>query len=182
MLSSRLPRGFATYTWFELQRSQYESYASTRQLLLFIMTLVVLVAAVNVASAVSMLAVERRRDTAILKGFGAAPGDTIGIFLTGAFLTGMVGSIVGLTAGVLTAVNVNSIIRGIESVLGFFLRGAGGVKLLDPAYYLETIPVVVDWPGLALIGAGTTVCSVLAAWAPARRAGGMKPLEILRRF
>jgi lipoprotein-releasing system permease protein len=180
-LGEILPSGFSTYTWYELQRSQYASYESTRQLLLFIMALVVLVAAVNVASATSMLAVERRRDVAILKGFGAAPRDTTRVFLFGALLTGALGSVLGLAAGLLAAVNVNALIGAAEAVLGFFSRG-GAVRLLDPSYYLETIPVSVDWTALAAIGAGTTVCSLLAAWAPARRAGGTRPLEILRKY
>ena len=181
-LAEALPRGFSAYTWYELQRSQYESYASTRQLLLFIMTLVVLVAAVNVASATSMLAVERRRDVAILKSFGAAPGDTTRVFLFGALLTGMLGSVVGLAAGLAVAVNVNRIIEGAERVLGFLSREGTAVRLLDPEYYLQIIPVSVDWTAMLVIGAGTTLCSVLAAWAPARRAGSTKPLEILRKY
>ncbi len=190
-LTAVLPRGYAVYTWYELQESQYRSYESTRQLLLFIMALVVAVAAVNVSSATSMLAVERRRDTAILKGFGAAPADTTRVFLFGSLLTGAIGSIIGLSAGLLIAVNVNALIGGIEQALGLAARAAaflGGTvagappKLLDPAYYLETIPVAVDWKAIAAIGVGTTLCSVLAAWAPARRAGRARPLDILRKF
>lgn len=180
-LGEALPRGFSTYTWYELQRSQYESYESTRQLLLFIMGLVVLVAAVNVASATSMLAVERRRDVAILKGFGAAPGDTTRVFLFGALLTGVAGAVLGISAGLILSLNVNALIGAAEIVLGFFSRG-DAVRLLDPEYYLETIPVAVDWTAIFVIGAGTTACSVLAAWAPARRAGGTRPLEILRKY
>lgn len=190
-LTEVLPRGFSAHTWYELQRSQYRSYESTRQLLLFIMALVVAVAAVNVASATSMLAVERRRDTAILKGFGASPRDTTRVFLLGSLLTGLSGSIIGLSAGLLVACNVNAIIRAAEAGLGVLARFravfSGGLtaaapRLLDPAYYLETIPIVVDWRAIAAIGAGTTLCSVLAAWAPARRAGGTRPIEILRKY
>lgn len=190
-LDEALPRGFASYTWYELQRSQYQSYASTRQLLLFIMALVVVVAAVNVASATSMLAVERRRDIAILKGCGADPRGTTRIFLLGSLLTGLAGSFLGLAGGLAVAVNVNALIHGAERVLGFASRiGAlfsgtaqgAAPRLLDPAYYLETIPVTVDWKALFFIALGTIACSVLAAWAPARRAGKARPLDILRKF
>ncbi|MDR2370289.1 MAG: ABC transporter permease, partial [Treponema sp.] len=61
---SVLGPGFSVYTWKELQRSQYSSYEQTRQLLLFIMALIVMVAAVNVSSATSMLVIERQRDIA----------------------------------------------------------------------------------------------------------------------
>ncbi|MCL2130002.1 MAG: ABC transporter permease, partial [Treponema sp.] len=67
LLYQVLGSGFGVYTWRTLQHSQYSSYESTRQLLLFIMALIVLVAAVNVSSATSMLAIERQRDIAVLK-------------------------------------------------------------------------------------------------------------------
>jgi len=70
-LYQRLGQGYGIYTWKSLQRSQYNSYESTRQILLFIMALIVLVAAVNVSSATSMLAIERQRDIAVLKAGGA---------------------------------------------------------------------------------------------------------------
>lgn len=186
-----LPVGFDVYTWYELQRSQYQSYESTRQLLLFIMALIVIVAAVNVASATTMLAVERRRDLAILKSFGASPRDGERVFLLGALFTGLLGSAVGIAAGLAVAVNVNGLIGGAESILGFFARAAsffsGGGKienprLLDPGYYLETIPIVVDWTAISVIAVGSTVCSAFAAWIPARRAGKIAPLEILRKY
>jgi len=186
-----LPKGYFIASWYDLQRSQYQSYQSTRQLLLFIMAIIVIVAAVNVSSATSMLAVERRRDIAILKSFGADPGGSTRVFLLGALLTGLTGSILGLTAGVVVAVNINGLIHFLESALtlvanlGILLGGnavPAPAKLLDPAYYLQVIPITIDWGALAVIGLGTTLCSVLTAWAPARRAGKMMPLEILRKY
>lgn len=191
LIEHNLPKGYFLTGWYDLQRSQYQSYQSTRQLLLFIMAIIVIVAAVNVSSATSMLAVERRRDIAILKSFGADPGGSTRVFLFGALLTGLSGSILGLSAGVLVAVNINTIIHLLESALTLvsnFSTMMGGnsvpiqAKLLDPAYYLQVIPITIDWGALALIGAGTTLCSVLTAWAPARRAGKMMPLEILRKY
>ena len=190
-IEQTLPKGYFLTGWYDLQRSQYRSYQSTRQLLLFIMAIIVIVAAVNVSSATSMLAVERRRDIAILKSFGADPGGSTRVFLFGALLTGLTGSILGLSAGVLVAVNINALIHFLESALtlvsnfGIMVGGnpvPAPAKLLDPAYYLQVIPISIDWGALALIGVGTTLCSILTAWAPARRAGKMMPLEILRKY
>ncbi|MDR1100108.1 MAG: ABC transporter permease, partial [Treponema sp.] len=87
--------GYGVYTWKDLQRSQYSSYESTRQLLLFIMALIVIVAAVNVSSATSMLVIERQRDIAVLKAAGAGTKGISGIFLWGSFLTGLTGAVAG---------------------------------------------------------------------------------------
>jgi lipoprotein-releasing system permease protein len=183
-LSLRLGPSFGVYTWKMLQRAQYSSYESTRQLLLFIMALVVVVAAVNVSSATSMLVIERQRDIAIFKAGGAEPAMTSRIFLWGSFLTGLLGAIGGIAAGLLVGVNINALISVLETLIGFFSglfrpsgEGAGG-----SGYYLETIPVIIDWTAVFLIGLFTIFCSVLASWLPARRAGKLKPIEILRKY
>ncbi|GAB1481204.1 hypothetical protein MASR2M78_00190 [Treponema sp.] len=113
----KLGIGYAVYTWKELQHAQFSSYASTRQLLLFIMALVVIVAAINVSSATSMLVVERRRDIAILKSFGVNAQKTSSIFVFGALLSGLVGSLLGLTIGLLLC-NTNGL--SVQALEGFF--------------------------------------------------------------
>jgi lipoprotein-releasing system permease protein len=175
--------GFGVYTWKTLQRSQYSSYEATRQLLLLIMALIVLIAAVNVSSATSMLVIERQKDIAVLKASGAKPSLTSGIFLWGAFLTGLAGSVAGIAAGLALGCNVNGLIRMLEKVLSFFsgLFHAGPVTILDSGYYLETIPIIVNGKAVLLIGFFTILSSVLASWLPARRAGKIKPIEILRK-
>ncbi len=114
------------YTWKELQRSQYSSYESTRQILIFIMALIVMVAAVNVSSATSMLALERQRDIAVLKAFGTSPKSTSGIFLSASLLTGIFGSIFGISLGLIIGCFINEIIRGLEWFLGTVSAVFGG--------------------------------------------------------
>jgi lipoprotein-releasing system permease protein len=183
-LYSVLGSGYGVYTWKSLQRSQYSSYESTRQLLLFIMALIVLVAAVNVSSATSMLVIERQRDIAVLKASGAMPRLTSGVFLCGAFLTGLTGSVFGIAAGLAVGCSVNVLIKTLETVFSFFtgLFHAGPVTILDSSYYLETIPIIVNGKEVSLIGLFTILSSVLSSWIPARRAGKLKPIEILRKY
>jgi lipoprotein-releasing system permease protein len=184
VIGRKLGQGFMVRTWGELQYAQYSSYASTRQLLLFIMALIVMVAAVNVSSATSMLVIERQRDIAVLKAAGASPRGTGRIFLMGSFLTGICGAVLGISLGLLLGVNINTIIHGLERVLSFFsgLFRGGEVKILDPGFYLENIPIVVDWTAVFLIGLFTVICSVIASWIPAHRAGKLKPLDLFRKY
>jgi len=179
----RLGSSYSIYTWKELLRSQYSSYESTRQLLLFIMALIVIVAAVNVSSATSMLVLERQRDIAVLKVSGASVRGVTGVFLWGSFLTGFAGGIIGITLGLLIGVNINFLIRSLEKFLSFFsgLFNGEEVKILDPGFYLETIPIIVDWNTVFLIFLFAILCSVLASWIPARKAGKLKPMELLRK-
>jgi lipoprotein-releasing system permease protein len=183
-LQAALRFRFGVYTWQELQSSQYDSYASTRQLLLFIMTLIVMVAAVNVASATSMLTIERRRDIAILKAGGACPREVSAVFVLAGLITGVTGALCGTSAGLLIGVFINQIIHGLERFFSFFSRlfAGGDITILDPGFYLETIPIVINGNTVCAIAALTVVCSALAAYLPAVRAGKQKPETLLRKL
>ena len=181
-LIHRVGPGYGVYTWKELQQSLYRSFESTRQLLLFIMAILVVVAAVNVSSATSMLVIERQRDIAVLKTGGGGPAAISTIFLWGALLTGLAGSVLGISLGLLIGNYINFIIRALEQFLTVLSSPWGSeVKLLDPDYYLQTIPIIIDWQMILLIAFFTLLCSCLASAIPARQAGKLKPLEILRR-
>jgi len=182
-MNMRLTTNYGIYTWKDLLRSQYSSYQTTRQLLLFIMALIVIVAAVNVSSATSMLVIERQRDIAILKISGASVRGVTEIFLWGSFLTGFIGGVIGITSGLLIGSNINFLIRSLEKILSFISGIFHGdeVKILDPGFYLETIPIIIDWNAVMVIWLFTVLCSVLASWIPARRAGKIKPMELLRK-
>jgi lipoprotein-releasing system permease protein len=179
----KLGSGYSVFSWKDLLRSQYSSYESTRQLLLFIMALIVIVAAVNVSSATSMLVLERQRDIAVLKVSGAGINGVTKIFLFGGFLTGLFGSIIGITLGLIIGININIIIRSLEKFLSFFtgLFNGSEVKILDPGFYLETIPIIIDWKAVFLIWLFAIFCSVLSSVLPAIRAGMLKPMELLRK-
>ena len=175
--------GHSIQTWKDMMNSQYQSYEFTRQLLLLIMALIVIVAAVNVSSATSMLVLERNRDIAVLKVSGASVSGVASVFLWGGFLTGLAGSAIGIALGLLIGSNINIIIRSLEKFLSFFsgLFNGEEVKILDPGFYLETIPVIIDWTMVVMIWIFALLCSVLASWIPARHAGKLKPMDLLRK-
>jgi lipoprotein-releasing system permease protein len=182
-MNFKMATSYSIYTWKDILRSQYSSYQTTRQLLLFIMALIVIVAAVNVSSATSMLVIERQRDIAILKISGASIRGITEIFLWGSFLTGFIGGFIGVTVGLLIGSNINFLIRSLEKILSFIssLFHGDEVKILDPGFYLEIIPIIIDWGAVMLIWLFAILCSVLASWFPARRAGKIKPMELLRK-
>jgi len=186
------PEGFSVFTWADLNRSQFTSFRTTKAILLFIMFLIVLVACANVSSALVMLVLERRREIAILKSAGAPPGGITFSFLLAGFLTGLGGALVGVPTGIFLAVLVNerfAILERAVNVGNLFVArligppGAaiGHVYLLDPAYYLERIPVTIDFGEIFFITSGTLVLSVCAALFPAIRAGRERPIDTLRK-
>ena len=179
------------YTWHDFNQSQYENFASTKLMLLFVMFLIVLVASVNISSALVMLVMEKRKDIAILKSLGASNvGIGLSFVLTGG-AAGLLGTIIGIPLGLLCAVNINSIITLFENIINifnkliYFIADKGEyipISLLDPAYYLETIPVVISGKEIGIIIVGTILLSILVSIIPAKKAGKEKPLDIIRKI
>ncbi len=191
-----LPEGFRAYTWKEMNRSQFHSFTTTRTLLLFIMFMILFVAAINISSALVMMVMERRKEIAILKSVGADPSCVSSAFLLAGFFTGIGGILIGMPIGILCAVHINGLFAAIEhgiNALMFFayemtspLRFGNAlpfkeIRLLDPAYYLESIPVTLRFGELFRIAAGALLLSVLVSVLPAARAGREKPLDTLRK-
>ena len=178
------------YKWNELNSAQFENFSSTQMMLTFIMILILLVASVNISSALIMLVMERKKEIAILKSLGATSSSVSLSFLITGFVTGFLGIITGLPAGLFCAVNFNSIIKLIEKLLFFFKKIAFAlqgksflyleeINLLDPAYYLQNINVSLPLDKLILISGGTLALSLIASVIPAIKAGKEKPIETL---
>ncbi len=177
-------------TWGEVERNLFKSFATTRALLLLVMALAVAVAAVNVGSALVMLVLERRRDLAILKSAGASPGQLGLVFLLAGLATGGLGSLIGIGVGAILAWRINDLIAAMEAVGTLAARAAAllagrplpeAVRLLDPAYYLERIPVRIAPGDLAMVLGASLLLCFLASVLPARRASRLPPLEIFRK-
>ena len=206
LVEEELPPECRLRLWSQLNTAQYENFTSTRIMLIFVMFLIVLVASVNISSALVMLAMERRREIAILKSVGATSEGIIAAFLLTGFCAGGAGVVLGMPLGILCAVNVNQILSGIEKLLNIFVHFWYNlsnmffdfleiflsrdfarsefvpVQLLDPAFYLEEIPVILPWIGIFAIAAGTLVLSVIVSALPSIKAGKEKPLDTLRKF
>lgn len=178
------------YTWSEMNASEFENFSSTRVMLVFIMILIVLVASVNISSAIVMLVMERRKEIAILKSCGATnSGITFSFLLTG-LACGLGGVICGLPAGLLLSVNANGLVNLAEKIVNFFskiinvMKGIpvseiSHINLMDPAYYLSEIPVSIPFAEVFGIVLATLVLSLLVSFIPSYKAGKEKPIVLL---
>ncbi len=187
-----VPKGTRVYRWNELNSAEYENFASTQTMLLFIMMLIVLVASVNISSALIMLVMERRKEIAILKSLGASPtGIALSFLLTG-MVTGLFGVLIGIPCGLLCSVNFSSIMNLIEKIVNiayefFYVLVHGSqdtltIRLLDPAFYLQNVPLSIPLPQLIVVASGTLILSLLVSAIPAIKAGSEKPIETLRKI
>ena len=170
------------YRWDQIHTAEFENFSSTKVMLVFVMMLIVLVATVNISSAIVMLVMERQKEIAILKSIGATPCGITLSFLTAALACGAGGLVLGLPIGIILTVFSNQLVTGLEKLINFFtaMTGAGQLHLMDPAYYLAEIPVEIPANQIILIAVAVLLLSVIVSYIPARKAGREKPLDILR--
>ncbi|MDR3201049.1 MAG: ABC transporter permease [Spirochaetales bacterium] len=187
-----LPPTFRIFTWNELEYAQYVSFATTRYLLIFIMALIICVAAVNIFSSLVMIQIEKREEIAILKSLGMSGAEISGVFILLGLIVGCVGTFLGVAAGLAVSVSINEIIAGVEifinGVWGFFRGllflpegGAERIRIFNPDFYLEHIPITVNLRELAFAAGFSLLVALLAAYIPSRGAGKIRPLEVLRK-
>lgn len=192
-IRDELPGEWSVSTWFEMERSQYLSFLATRNLLVFVMVLIVCVAAVNIASTLSTMSIEKREELAILKSTGSSSRLVRIAFLSAGFVIGVTGAVLGLAVGLALAVNVNELLRFFEVAVDYAIRArdallvplgaqpAGAVDIISTEFYLERIPIRVDVPGLLAAAVLVVIVATLASVLPARRAARTRPLEVLRK-
>ena len=180
------------YRWDQVHAAEFENFSSTKVMLVFVMILIVLVASINISSAIIMLVMERKKEIAILKSIGATPsGITFAFIITG-MTCGLGGLALGLPVGLLAAVNANELVKIIEKAVnaiarvGYLLQRVPAdeikaIKLMDPAYYLQTIPVQLPFSQLLIISLSTVLLALLVSVIPSVKAGKEKPLDILRK-
>ncbi|MDC7219358.1 MAG: ABC transporter permease [Spirochaetales bacterium] len=178
------------YTWEALNRSELNSYQTTRSMLVVIMAMLVLVAVINVSSSLIMLIVENRQSIGVLKCLGASPAGIQRVYrLTGLFV-GIGGALLGCGAGLLISRYINTILAIVNGLgrlvqrLAAPLTGGGAEEfsLLNKAYYLQVIPVNLQWDWVITVGIGAALLSWVTSTVPAARAGRIRPLDIIRKF
>lgn len=182
-------------TWYELQINQYRAFQTTKTILVFIMLLIILVAAVNVYSSMLMLVMEKTNEIAILKSMGSSPLLVSSSFLIIGFYTGVLGCLIGITAGLTIAVNINELIKGVEYVFNlcinlfknfispfYQMKSSGPFLIFNPEFYLEEIPVRISFLEIFSVAFITIFMASLFAYLPSVEAGRIKPLEVIRRY
>ncbi|MEZ5853554.1 MAG: lipoprotein-releasing ABC transporter permease subunit [Hyphomicrobiaceae bacterium] len=144
-----------------------------RNVMFIILSLIVLVAALNIISGIMMLVKEKARDIAILRTMGATKGAIMRVFLITGASIGIVGTIAGLILGLIFCSNIEAIRQVLQSALG--------TKLMDPqVYYLTRLPALPDFWETTWIVVMAMVLSVLATLYPSWRASRLDPVEALR--
>ena len=173
LLDAAVQRPMIMTDWRQRNKSFFDALKVERTVMFFILTLIVLVAALNIISGLTMLVKDKGRDIAILRTMGATRGAIQRVFLITGAAIGISGTLAGFLLGLLVAHNLEPIRVGLNHLLG--------MNIFDPNFYLlSELPSVVEFSDvMAVVGLSLTL-SVLATIFPSRRAARLDPVEALR--
>jgi lipoprotein-releasing system permease protein len=165
--------GLLLQTWRDRNQAFFNALNVERNVVTLVVSLVVLVAALNIISGLFMLVKDKGSNIAILRTMGASAGAIMRVFfMTGAAI-GVVGTFAGLVIGLLICANAEHIRAFIQWISG-----------VDPfnaeLYYLAQLPAKVDFGQTATIVVASLLLSFLATIYPAWKAAKLDPVEALR--
>lgn len=164
-LATQLGGAYEVKTWMELNQTLFDALKLEKLTMFVILTLIVLVAAVNIVSTLIMMVIEKTRDIGILKSIGASSRSVRSIFVWQGVVIGSVGTALGL-AGAWTLI--------------WLLDTYQFVRLPSTIYYLDHLPVRIEWTDWSVTVCAAVLISLLATVYPARQAAGLSPVEALR--
>ncbi|MEQ8403248.1 MAG: lipoprotein-releasing ABC transporter permease subunit [Roseitalea porphyridii] len=159
--------------WRQRNSAFFSALVIERNAMFLILSIVVLVASLNIISSLIMLVKEKGRGIAILRTMGASQSAILRIFIMAGTGVGVVGTGVGVLLGVIVCWNIQSIQR--------FMNWASGAEVWDPTIrFLTEIPARMDAGETFAVIILSLTLSFLAAIIPARRAARLDPVEALR--
>jgi lipoprotein-releasing system permease protein len=168
-----LKGNYWTRTWMEMNRNLFSALKLEKVAMFIILTLIILVAALNIISTLIMVVMEKNRDIAILKSLGATSGGIMRIFMIEGLVIGFTGTLLGALAGVGIAMNLEGIVSIVERTFNF--------KVLPPSvYYIDKLPSEVEPVTVLIIVAMSVSISFLATLYPSYQASKLNPVEGLR--
>jgi lipoprotein-releasing system permease protein len=159
--------------WRQRNATFFNALEVERNVMFLILTLIVLVAALNIVSGLIMLVKDKGQDIAVLRTMGATQGSIMRVFLITGAAIGVVGTLVGFLLGVVVCLNIENIRQ--------FLSWLTNTDLFSPElYFLSHLPADMDTGETTAVVIMALVLSFLATLYPSWRAARLDPVEALR--
>lgn len=164
-LQSRLPMlQYGTNNWINMNQNLF-SYMKIEKILMFLMlTLIILVAAFNLVGMLTMVIMEKRREIGILRSMGGSSKGIMSIFMLEGTAIGVAGTLGGLFFGYVAC----------------YILDRVKLDLPGDVYFIKTLPVLVQWPDLVVVGCSSILICFLATIYPSWEASRMIPVEAIR--
>ncbi len=164
-ISKVLGYPFTVKDWKTMNRNLFSALKLEKITMFVILTMIVLVGALNIISTLVMVVMEKNKDVAILRAMGASAKSIMSVFMLQGLLVGFVGTFFGLVSGL-----------GICQLLKKYKF----ISLPADVYYISTLPVQVQWTDISIVAVSAVIISFLATLYPSRYASKLNPVEAFR--
>jgi lipoprotein-releasing system permease protein len=165
--------GFYVSDWTEDHANFFRSIEITKTMMFVILSMLVAVAAFNIVATLVMIVKEKQSDIAILRTLGAGPRNVLATFAVQGVLIGLAGTLLGALLGKTIADHLETLVTGLERLLG--------TQFMDASvYYISDLPAYVEGLDVLKVCSVAFVLCALATIYPAWRAARTTPAEALR--
>ncbi len=164
-LQRELGYPFYVQSWMDLNKTFFSALKLEKFAMFLILTLIILVACLNIAGSLTILVMDKTKDMGVLKALGATAPDLMKIFALDGLVLGLTGAMAGLVVG---------------SAICYGLEKFSWLELPKEIYYVDRLPVQMNFYDSLSVVALATFLSFLSALYPAWMAGRLDPVKALR--
>ena len=161
------------YTWSDLNKSLFSALKVERNVMFIILSLIIIVAAFNIISGLTILVKNKTREIAILKSIGVQNKSIIKIFFMVGFLIGSFATAFGITAGIIFSYYIENIRQFLSEVFNISL-------FPEEIYFLSKMPSEINFESIFLIGLSSIIITSIVSIFPAIKASKMDPVKSLK--
>jgi lipoprotein-releasing system permease protein len=168
-----LPPNIRIVDWQQVNSSFFGALQVERNVMFLILTLIIIVASLNIISGLVMLVKDKSKDIAILRTMGASRSTILRVFFLVGASVGVIGTLAGFALGVVFCANIEAVRQ--------FISALTGTELFPPeVYFLSQLPAEIDNGEVAAVVIMALLLSFLSPLYPSWRAARLDPVEALR--
>ena len=161
------------YTWDEQNKSLFSALKVERNVMFIILTLIIIVAAFNIISGLTILVKNKTKEIAILKSFGVQNNSIKKIFFLVGLIIGTSATIFGIILGVLFSIYIEEVRVLLSNVFGITL-------FPEEIYFLSKMPSEINFLSISIIGLVSILITVIVSLYPAIKAANIDPIKSLK--
>ena len=161
------------YTWADMNSSLFSALKVERNVMFIILSLIIIVAAFNIISGLTILVKNKTRDIAILKSIGVQNNSITKIFFMVGFFIGTSATFFGIFLGVIFSIYIENI--------RFFLSSIFNISLFpEEIYFLSKMPSEININSIIIIALCSIIITILVSIYPAKQASKQDPIKSLK--
>jgi lipoprotein-releasing system permease protein len=172
-LLERLPPEAYATDWTRIHVNFFRAVEVTKRIMFIILSVIVLVAAINVVSTLVVMVTGKQGDIAILRTMGAGPRNVMRVFVVHGMALGLAGTLGGIALGCALALNIDVLVPAVERLFA--------VKFISKEVYLiDALPSALRALDVAAVAGTSLALCLVATLYPSWRAARTAPADALR--